>query len=173
MTYRLIDNVFSGNGTVNSAAEAQGLAAGMLCVNREAQSAAWLKQLFDEDGMPNSEQARLLVLLFDETRESLDSDDYDFEPLLPDDDASLSERIAAFSDWCQGFLYGVGTLPHAGKPSDQAKEILHDIAEFTKLDADAAGEEDETAFMEIGEYLRTAVLLLRAEFGANTRPRLH
>ena len=46
-------------------------------------------------------------------------------------------------------------------------EILKDIMEFTKLDAEAEGEEDERAFMEITEYLRSAVLLLRDEFASN------
>jgi len=171
--YRLIEKVFIGNGSVNSAAEAYGLAVGMLCVNHDTHSMAWLKQVFEEDALPSSEQARQLVSLFDEAKAALAGDDYDFEPLLPDDETSLSERVAAFSDWCQGFLYGIGALAQAVKPSAEAQEILRDIAEFTKLDTAAAGEEDETAFMEICEYLRTAVLLLYAELGSNERPMIH
>jgi uncharacterized protein YgfB (UPF0149 family) len=52
--------------------------------------------------------------------------------------------------------------------SKEAREILKDIAEFTKLDVDAKGEEDEQAFMEITEYLRSAVLLLRDELGSSS-----
>ena len=42
-------------------------------------------------------------------------------------------------------------------------EILRDIAEFTKLDTDVEDENDENDFVEITEYLRPAVLLLRDE----------
>jgi uncharacterized protein YgfB (UPF0149 family) len=49
--------------------------------------------------------------------------------------------------------------------SREARDILKDITEFTKLDADDEdnNEENITALMELTEYLRTAVLLLRDE----------
>ncbi|MEC4750237.1 UPF0149 family protein [Methylomicrobium sp. Wu6] len=173
MTYQHIDNFFTRKDAVNSAAEAHGLAAGMLCMNARAQSSAWIKQLFEGDEEPNSEQSRILSRLFEETKESLESDDYDFEPFLPEDDAPLREQIIALIDWCQGFLFGVGALNQGAEQSGQATEILRDIAEFTKLDPEAEGEEDEAALIEITEYLRTAVLLLRAEFSSNGRTRIH
>jgi uncharacterized protein YgfB (UPF0149 family) len=173
MTYRHIDSFFKRSDKVNSAAEAHGLAAGMLCVNGQTQSNVWIKQLFEEDGVVTSEQSQILSRLFEETKASLDSGDYDFEPFLPSDDAPLSEQVMALIDWCQGFLFGVGALYQRGEQSGQTHEILRDIAEFTKLDPDAEGEEDEAAFMEITEYLRTAVLLLRAELGSNGRIRIH
>ncbi|MDD1612085.1 MAG: UPF0149 family protein [Methylococcaceae bacterium] len=173
MNYQHIDTFFSRRGVVDSAAEAHGMATGMLCVNRHTQCSAWLKQLFEEDTAPDSESSRALVRLFEETKASLESDDYDFEPLLPADDQPLSAQIKALIDWCQGFLFGIGALYQAGEQSAQANEILRDITEFTKLDPDAEGEEDEVAFMEVTEYLRTAVLLLRAEFGSNGRVRIH
>ena len=52
-------------------------------------------------------------------------------------------------------------------PKD-VREILKDITEFTKLDANAEGEEDERALVEITEYLRSAVLLLRDELGESS-----
>jgi len=174
MSYQHIDSFFRHNDGVISAAEAHGLATGMLCVNGQTPSGAWIKQLFEGEAPIGGDQERLLVSLFEETQASLESDDYDFEPFLPDeDDVPLSEQIAALSDWCQGFLFGFGALYQDGAQSEQAKEILRDIAEFTKLDPDAAGEEDEVAFMEVSEYLRTAVLLLRAEFASKGRARIH
>lgn len=173
MTYQHIDSFFAHNEVVNSAAEAHGLATGMLCVNGRAQSSAWLNQLFGEEERISNEQSRILAQWFEETKTSLESDDYDFEPFLPEDDAPLRGRIMALIDWCQGFLFGVGALYQVSEQSSQSNEILRDIAEFTKLDPDAAGEDDEVAFMEVIEYLRTAVLLLRAEFSSNGRTRIH
>jgi len=174
MSYQFIDKFFSHNSLVNSAAEAHGLATGMLCINGQAQSTAWIRQLFEEEAAPADEQARTLNLLFEETKESLESEDYDFEAFLPQEEGvTLSEQVIALIDWCQGFLFGVGSSYRAVEHSGQANEILQDIAEFTKLDPDAEGEEDEAAFIEITEFLRTAVLLLRAEFVSKRRPSIH
>jgi yecA family protein len=173
MTYQQLDSFFKPSDEINSAAEAHGLATGMLCINGQTQSAVWLRQLFGENAELNPEQAQILVRLFEETKASLESGDYDFEPFLPADDALLSEQVTALIGWCQGFLFGVGALYQSTEQSGQTREILRDIAEFTKLDPDAEGEEDEVAFMEITEYLRTAVLLLRAELGSNGRTRIH
>ena len=74
----------------------------------------------------------------------------------------LSLQVQALTDWCRGCLLGVGSKP-ASNYSRDALEILRDIAEFTKLDTDVEGEEDENDFVEITEYLRSAVLLLRDE----------
>ena len=54
--------------------------------------------------------------------------------------------------------------------SRDAQDILKDITEFTKLDTNTEDEdeEDEVALMELIEYLRSAVLLLRDELQPNT-----
>ncbi|MDP3931048.1 MAG: UPF0149 family protein, partial [Methylococcaceae bacterium] len=73
--------------------------------------------------------------------------------------------------WCIGFLAGVGFAnPKSNWPGD-VTEILKDIVEITKLETeDVAGEDDENALMEVTEFLRSAVLLLRDELsvGNNT-----
>jgi uncharacterized protein len=173
MTYQIIDNIFVNSDLASSAAEAHGLAAGMLCVNRHAHGSAWLKQLFEDETALNDRDKLILLQLFEEAKDSLASDEYDFELFLPEDDTPLIVQIAALSDWCQGFLFGVGALYQAGEQSGQANEILRDIAEFTRVDPDSEGEENEVAFMEVTEYLRTAVLLLYAEFGSNGRSTIH
>jgi len=108
-----------------------------------------------------------LVRLFEETRRLLGSDEFEFDLFLPEDDAPLTEQVEALKGWCRGFLLGVSSGGAASKWPKDAREILKDIAEFTKLDADAEGDEDEHALMEITEYLRSAVLLLRDELGRN------
>lgn len=147
-----------------SAAQAHGMATGMLCVNEQAQSAEWLTELFRNAEQATEEGKAALVHLFEETRSLLASDDFEFDLLLPDDEASLSEKVEALTYWCQGFLLGVGVTHAASDWPREVTEILKDIIEFTKLDTDAEGEEDENDFMEITEYIRSAVLLLRDEF---------
>ena len=45
------------------------------------------------------------------------------QPLLPDDEAPLADRADALSQWCQGFLYGLGsgTASDPGKVSSRGR----------------------------------------------------
>lgn len=163
MTYQTINEIVMQGDAELTAAQAHGMATGMLCVNEQAQSAAWLTELF-RHAAPVSDQNKIeLEHLFEETRSLLASDDFEFDLLLPDDDGSMSEQVEALTHWCQGFLLGVGFTQASSDWSRETIEILKDIVEFTKLDTEAAGEEDENDFMEITEYIRSAVLLLRSE----------
>lgn len=163
MAYPIVNRLMNEINASLSAAEAHGMAAGMLCVNANAQSANWLTELLDDANLVSDDRRQILVRLFEETRRLLASDDFEFALFLPDDDTLLSERITALKSWCEGFLFGVGSAKVAAGCNNEVREILKDIAEFTKLDNEAEGEEDENAFVEIVEYLKSAVLLLRDE----------
>ncbi|MFZ2404055.1 MAG: UPF0149 family protein [Methylobacter sp.] len=164
MTYQVINEIVVQGDAELSAAQAHGMATGMLCSNDRAQSADWLAELFRHATPVTEEGKAILVNLFEETRSLLASDDFEFDLFLPDEDeALLSEQVEALTQWCQGFLLGVGFTHTAADLSREVTEILKDIAEFTKLDTEAEGEEDESDFMEIREYMRSAVLLLRSE----------
>ncbi len=163
MTYQVINEIVVQSDAELSAAQAHGMATGMLCANEQAQSAEWLTELFLHATPVTEEDKAVLVHLFEETRSLLASDDFEFDLLLPDDDVLLSEQVEALTEWCRGFLLGVGFTHAASDLSREATEILKDIAEFTKLDTEAEGEEDEGDFMEITEYMRSAVLLLKSE----------
>jgi len=149
-----------------SAAEAHGMATGMLCVNEQTESTSWLAELLhNSSSVMDENNKNLLVRLFEETRRLLESDEFEFDLFLPEDDTSLIEQVEALKGWCRGFLFGVGSAVSTSNWPKDAREILIDITEFTKLDVNAEGEEDERAFVEITEYLRSAVLLLHNELG--------
>jgi uncharacterized protein YgfB (UPF0149 family) len=87
----------------------------------------------------------------------------DFSPYLPGDGHSLVDRAKCLSEWCQGFLYGLGLAGVDYKRlTGEIKEALHDIAEFTKLDYQAIESDDasEAAYMQLHEFLRVAILLI-------------
>ena len=161
MAYNACNAIIVQNDVDLSAAEAHGMATGMLCVNGQAESAFWLADLLHDSHAALAENNYVLVRLFEETRRLLGSDEFEFDLFLPEDEASLIEQVEALRNWCRGFLFGVGSGASASNWPKEAREILKDIAEFTKLDSNAEGEEDERALMEITEYLRSAVLLLR------------
>ena len=165
MTYKACNAIIVQSDAELSAAEAHGMATGMLCVDEQAESASWLVELLDDSSSVPEENKNVLVRLFEETRRLLASDEFEFDLFLPEDDASLIEQVEALKNWCRGFLFGVSSGTSAANFPKDAREILKDIVEFTKLDANAEGDEDERAYMEITEYLRSAVLLLRDELG--------
>ena len=169
MAYNACNAIIEQIDAEFSAAEAHGMATGMLCVNEQTESASWLAELLHNSSSVIDENKNLLVRLFEETRRLLASDEFEFDLFLPEDDASLIEQVEALKNWCRGFLFGVGSGTAASNWPKDVREILKDITEFTKLDANAEGEEDERAFVEITEYLRSAVLLLRDELGEQQR----
>lgn len=163
MAYNTCNAIIIQSDAELSAAEAHGMATGMLCVNEQAESESWLDELLQNSSSVIDENKYVLVRLFEETRRLLASEEFEYDLFLPEDDASLIEQVEALKVWCRGFLFGVSSGGSAPNWSKDAREILKDITEFTKLDGHAEGEEDERAFMEITEYLRSAVLLLRDE----------
>ena len=166
MAYPIVNAILIQIDADLSASEAHGMATGMLCVNAGTTVEYWLSELLHDGNVLTDADKPILVRLFDETRRLLASNEFEFDLFLPDDDMPLSSRVIALTRWCQGFLYGIGAAVRAASGvSEEAREILKDISEFTKLDTDAEGEEDENAFIEITEYLRPAVLLLRDELG--------
>ena len=155
-----------------TAAEAQGMLCGLFCSPTPPEMAQWIAQVL-EGLSPKGESARealeTLAGLYQDTHDRLDNDILEFAPLLPDDEAELSERASALARWCEGFLFGLGLAngeqAGAGAPGGlprEANEAITDIGEIAQLDPDTPPDEDsEIAYTELVEYLRAATLLLR------------
>jgi uncharacterized protein len=174
MAYSACNAIFVQCDAELSAAEAHGMATGMLCVNEQTESAYWLTELLHNSSSEIEEKNKnLLLRLFEETRHLLAGDEFEFDLLLPEDDTSLIEQVEALKSWCRGFLFGVGSAVLTSKWPKDAREILKDITEFTKIDPSVEGEEDERALVEITEYLRSAVLLLRDELDDGSDDMVH
>ena len=167
MSYTTIDAILVQYDAELSAAEAHGMASGLLAINGKFSNQSWLNELLQNTPLINREHNVELIGLFDDTQDVLAHDEFEFELFLPEDDESdLIERVDALRQWCKGFLFGVGFANTATTFSVQTQEILKDVAEITKLDTDIEleDEEAENDFMELTEYLRAAVLALRDEF---------
>ncbi len=99
-----------------------------------------------------------------------------FAPLLPTDDAPIGDRTLALGEWCQGFLYGLGSgvaVPEAsGLPGDAA-EVLRDMTEITHVDVDPEDdlESNESAYAELVEFVRVGVQLLYDQLQPLREPR--
>lgn len=176
MIYQTIDQTLREQGAEVTAAEAHGIATGMLCVDVRASQSNWLDELFGK-GSSASGGNVLLGDLFEQTRALLTDDDYTFDLMLPDaDEDSLSEAVEAMRDWCQGFLFGIGFSQSSSNWTGDVGEIVKDIVEITKLEVlsdDEDSEESQEAFAEIQEYLRVAVQLIRNELSGSISSTTH
>jgi yecA family protein len=174
VSYDELQAMLTAISGAGSAAEAHGLMSGMLCVDSATDTNQWLSDFFGTDTpLPDISVRRCLTDLFTVTRQQLEDFDFSYVLLLPDDDEPLAERALALGEWCQGFLLGIG---YAGKDSGWPGEctgILKDLLEIGRLDPEAAGEADESAYVELTEYVRIGVQVIRTEFHSTTSTQLH
>ena len=154
------------------ASEIHGVMIGLLCVGHTDAHADWFADLYanrSPDDLLVQESRQMLGQLYQATLEQINDEGNLFTLYLPDDGLSLQERAKCLSEWCQGFLYGLGLAgidPHS-LPGD-AQEAILDISEFTKLDYEniSLDEASEMAYMELREYIRVATLLIREELSS-------
>ncbi len=155
----------------SDAAECHGLLCGMLCTMEQLNPDAWLNVTLsggEQDKETRRQLQQPLLDLLQETRRQFDSSDFDFHLLLPDDEAELVSRIEALGHWCQGFLSGlsVGGIQQLENLPGELPEIVEDMVEIVQAERYelAGNEEDESAYVELVEYVRMGVLLFREEF---------
>ena len=148
---------------LTDAAEAHGTLVGTLCAT-QCTLTDWLAEILPE-GRAEGMTADRLRAVFDDTAGALVEGALTFQPLLPADDAPIGDRTSALGEWCQGFLYGLGTgiaVPDAASLQGEAAEVLRDMTEITHVDVDPAddAESNEAAYAELVEFVRVGVQLL-------------
>ena len=149
------------------AAEAHGCLCGALCLRPDYSLAEWLDEILADPAAGAANEP--FATLFEESLGVLARPDMEFEPLLPDDDAGLAERVSALAAWCQGFLYGFGASGAAAqaKLPETVTEVLGDLTQLSH--AGAVGSEDaeaeEEAYAELVEFVRAAVQIVYEELG--------
>jgi uncharacterized protein len=157
-----------------SAPEAHGCLAGGLCADPGYSLQQWLDEVVpDESQLAVRSPDQPLTLLFDVTADALRGDDFEFNPLLPDDQNTLLERATALAQWCQGFLYGLGTgdLGALPKLPEEVDEVMRDLEQIGKAaiepgDFEENSEEDEESYAQVVEYVRVSVQLVFDELDA-------
>lgn len=168
--YELEDALLKVDSTM-SAAESHGVLCAILCARGSADMSDWADHILGEQEQGNmllKEVLMLLDKLYRVTLEQLNDPNCEFQLFLPDDEEDLRQRVEALTAWCQGFVYGlaVGGLSDTRDLPEDTMELVKDIIEISKADTESEGdptEEDEVAYAEIVEYLRTGTLLINEE----------
>ncbi len=149
-----------------SPAELHGSLCGYVCAGGSPTANRWLAQLcIDDEGLSAAAHADLESLR-SETIALLDDPDLRFQPFLPTGEVDMATRVRTLAEWSTGFLggFGLSGISQREGLSDDAGDALRDMERIAHFGYEAGeDEEDETAFSEILEYVRVAVLLLHQE----------
>jgi uncharacterized protein YgfB (UPF0149 family) len=161
-----IQRVLADEHSMTDAAEAHGTLAGALCTASSYRFEDWLQEILPEGRAQPISTGALRGLYF-LTTETLAGAEMSFEPLLPEDAQPLDERAAALSQWCVGFLYGLGSgsIPDVSKLPGEVGEVVKDFDELTRVGVGAgeSEEENESAYAELVEFVRVGVQLVFEE----------
>ena len=177
-----------------SPAEAHGLLCGLLCVGVQDAEVRWAREVFgtgaQSDPVADDEELGLEDLppalrhLARETRAQFMGDDLALSLVLPEEEAPLRERAEGLYDWTRGLLLGLGLAGlKAEALSGPGREMPDGLVAhpgpgpggLARAQAGAGAgeggiedehdEEEESALMELREFLWVAVRLLHEETG--------
>ena len=168
--YATVDAALQRCGMQQCPSELHGFALGMAVGGVPEPLTIWQNEVyaaFDPDDVLANECRALLDRVFAAALVDESSQSLTLMLLLPQDIVVDSARLGALRDWCQGFLFGLGLAGESvtAALSAQTRELLNDFSEFTRLDTDDVdnSEANQAALIEIEEYLREGVMLIRDE----------
>lgn len=172
--YKMMTLLLTGNHVQHSPAELHGMLTGQLCSGVVAPDPEDLSGLMEQPGHFVPVVNKLIERLLGETTEQLTQLNFQFHPLLPEDECLLQDRVNALGAWCDGFMVGfaAGYIGPDSALSAEAREILGDFGQFADISEDGAEltEQDEVDFMELVEYVRMAAITLFQQLGAAQPP---
>jgi yecA family protein len=147
------------------AAELHGSLCGFLSGGESPGRKEWLPRVMAEPDPGVVESDSPLDRLYLSTQALLESPDFGFEVLLPDEAAPIEERGDALLGWCRGFLGGFGLAAGENPPlSEDGADALRDLARMAASELSYEDPEgDEESLAEISEFVRVAALLLHGD----------
>ncbi len=171
--YDRLDQLLTRFGALQGAAELHGFLSGQLAGGKRLSRGDWLRaasEQADLGELPDQVSGDQLYALYRDTLRILEAGDYEFQPLLPEDEQALDERVAALGSWCQGFLSGFG-LAVGNATSGDIAETLQDFAAVAQIGVGDDEEEDgENDLFAVVEYVRMAVIDLFLQHQPQTPP---
>jgi hypothetical protein len=115
----------------------------------------------DLDNLNEKSAHEGLAQIFNETLSQLNDATLDFQLLIADEDSRLGEQANTLIEWCQGYLVGLG-LQKVSTTDEDALEMIKDLSEISKLDADVLDTEQNAQDLnEIIEFVRMGTLLIQ------------
>lgn len=120
-----------------SISELHGIMTAVVCACKPPTQDEWARFLGELSfEIPNDNALALLTQYGEDVAYSLQDkgEAFEFEPLLPDDEHTLFERLIALKDWAGGFISGIGmTDIHL---SDDERELIYDLSKIASIRPD-------------------------------------
>jgi len=161
--------IAGGRLDLGELSECHGAACGLLCRHPGSNGDAFMHLLASLELLkaPAQALADVFIALHDSTARQLEDDQFRLVLWLPADEESLEDRTLALSHWCTGFLAALGssddlTLETLAEDVPGALSDLEQIAR-AEVGGDGDPEEEETALVEIIEYIRVVTMMIRDE----------
>jgi len=162
-SYGAIGIILSAANTPFSAAFVHGRMSGLLCTDTRQMPLVWETFLSDAELEAVRDENELLSKLFVLTATHLEEGPGAMAMLLPEDDATLLERLSALSEWCDGYLEGIA-VENQALQLDVVQEVLADLVKIKEVAVKSKStQENEGAYVEVVEFVRVATLLVHAE----------
>jgi len=171
--YDILEESLKKCGASWGAAQTHGLLTGRLAIAGAPAGPHWLQQVLegvDESNELRGECQKHLDILYQSTFWQLSERLSAFEPLLPDNDDDVAQRTTALAHWSEGFLHGLVSAKHSDAlkerlGSEPLSDIIKDLLQITRagLDSSTDDEENESAYVELVEYLRVVSQLCYEE----------
>jgi uncharacterized protein YgfB (UPF0149 family) len=161
MDIELLEKAIAASRTLEPA-EIHGSCCGMAAGQPQEFVLANFIELHGTDALEDEVTVREFVTA---TLDQLHAQDLEFHPVMPDDEAPLTERLLGLSSWCAAFLVGFGAVVPDNMKTwpDEVAEIIRDYASISGLnDEEAETEQNESSFMELYEYVRVGAVLIVA-----------
>jgi uncharacterized protein YgfB (UPF0149 family) len=157
--------------TEMSPAEYQGIAFGLLAWNNHSRAAQEWSTLLAEECETLDESTRTcqnwLAALFECANHGLKDTNFGLRLYLPSDDIPIHLRALAVSQWCRGFMFGLGLMGFDSRMLSNVliNEALQDISQIMNIEThpDENTTDCEKEYFELVEYLRMATLLIYSE----------
>lgn len=169
-----LEDILQRSGTPIGASECHGFICAQLCTSDKPENRSWRECL----GAEGEELQAVLTRMGETVVKELESPDFSFELMLPSDEATLALRADALSQWCRGFLFGLGNggLTEAGLSGD-CRELVEDMDRISRARAELE-QGEEFALMELIEFVRVGVMTVYQELRpmrttAQDQPSLH
>jgi uncharacterized protein len=167
--YQRLAQCLAAGALAPSPAEVHGILCGLICAGHPQPEATWLAEVAPQgpEGDASAGGCRdQLDALAEQTRADIEGPGLGFAPLLPDDEEPLRTRAEAVYDWCRGFLYALGLAGvREADLSEQTREVFNDFVAITRMDLSdlEEGEDNESALMEVVEFVWVAAMLVYEE----------
>lgn len=157
-----LSDFFTDLGSQEHPSAVQGYVSGLLAAGvplHKANGPSLIGQLL---GQPNLDEQQLqrFEQWIQALHQGLQDLELAYQPLLPDDDNPLPQRLLALAIWAGNFMSGFGMGLGQQSLSSLQQEMLRDLDAIANLDADIEDGQSEEDYLIVSEHARLIALQL-------------